>query len=328
MAKQTIEDFRIDISHEQSFRYLQAKQYDHNSRIRRLIITDNNVPITFSGKELIVLSLYINGNNYSNTTCPFGDDGYPYITFTESMLSREGDVSCELRIYDSSDSTVTTTFTFMMTVSKAILNQDRVVASSEFNFLNHLVTEASGIPDLIAQFNLSQNEVNELIEKLKADIADYTAQFSSMKTQYTNDFNALLQQINADITSYQSEYNSLKSDITTLQSTITTWYTTAQAAENIRIANETKRQTDTAAAIKNCEKATADTNAAITGANTARDNANAAATEAEKQAAYAQNQGDRVDMALQDFEFRLTTIDGGDLTDTTPSDDVFDGGTL
>lgn len=328
MAKTQPEDFRIDISHEQSFRYLQAKQFDHNSRIRRLIITDNNVPIVFTGKELIDLSLYINGDNYSNTSCSFRDDGYPYIEFTDAMLSRTGDVSCEIRIYDSDEGTVATTFTFMMTVSKSLLNQDRLVSSSEFNILNNLILQANVIPDLIKQFNLSQEQINALIGQVQNDIADYTNQFSTMKTQYTNDFNALLQKINSDITSYKTEYNSLKSDITTLKNTITTWYTTAQAAENTRIANENKRQTDTAKAIENCEKATANTNAAITGANTARDNANSAATEAQKQGAYAQNQGDRVDMALKDFEFRLRTVDGGDLTDTTPAENVYDGGTL
>lgn len=328
MAKAQTEDFRIDISHEQSFRYLQAKQFDHNSRTRRLIITDNNIPLFFTGKELISLSLYANGENYSNTTCPFGEGNYPFVTFTESMLSHTGDVSCEIRIYDSSEATVATTFTFQMTVSKSLLNQDRLVASSEFNILNDLILQANVIPDLIEQFNLSQEEINTLIIKIKSDINDYTTQFSTMKTQYTTDFNELLQQINSDITSYQSDYTSLKSDITTLQSTITTWYTTAQATENTRIANETARQTNTAAAIANCETATANTNNAIAGANTARDNANAAATEAQKQGVFAQNQGDRVDMALQDFEFRLRTVDGGDLTDTTPAENVFDGGSL
>ena len=328
MAQAQPEDFRIDISHEQSFRYLQAKQFDHNSRIRRLIITDNNIPLKFTGKELIGLSLYINGNNYSNTTCPFGDDGFPRVVFTESMLSHEGDVSCEVRIYSSSDETVTTTFTFMMTVSKSLLNQDRLVASSEFNILNDLILQANVIPDLVKQFNLTQEQVNALISQIQNDIADYTNQFSTMKTNYTNDFNALLQKINADITLYKSEYNSLKSDITSLKSSITEWYTTAQSAENARIANENKRITDTAKAIENCEKATSNTNTAISDANLARDNANNAATEAQKQGAYAQNQGDRVDIALKDFEFRLRTIDGGDLTDTTPAENVFDGGSL
>ena len=328
MAQTQPEDFRIDISHEQSFRYLQAKQFDHNSRIRRLIITDNNIPLNFTGKELIGLSLYINGDNYSNTTCPFGDDGFPRVVFTESMLSREGDVSCEVRIYSSSDATVATTFTFMMTVSKSLLNQDRLVTSSEFNILNDLILQANVIPDLIKQFNLSHEQINALIKQIQTDISDYTKQFSSMKTKYTNDFNTLIQQINTDITSYKSEYNSLKTEITNLKSSITTWYTAAQAAENTRVANENKRQTDTAKAIANCEKATANTNTAISRANTARDNANAAATEAQTKAVYAQNQGDRVDMALKDFEFRLRTVDGGELTDTTPAENIYDGGTL
>lgn len=328
MAQTQPEDFRIDISHEQSFRYLQAKQYDHNSRVRRLIITDNNIPLSYSGKELIALSLYINGDNYSNTTCNFREDGFPYVVFNESMLSREGDVSCEIRIYDSDGITVSTTFTFQMTVSKSLLNQDRLVASSEFNILNDLILQANVIPDLIKQFNLSQEQVNALIEQIQKDISDYTKQFSTIKTKYTNDFNTLIQKINTDITSYKNEYTSLKSDITSLKTTITTWYTTAQTAENTRITNENKRQTDTAKAIANCEKATADTNAATSEANTARDSANAAATEALSKGAYAQNQGDRVDMALKDFEFRLRTVDGGELTDTTPAENVFDGGSL
>lgn len=340
MAKTQPEDFRIDISHEQSFRYIQAKQYDHNSRTRRLVITDSNIPIPLTGKELITLSLKINGNNYSNTTCNFGEDGFPYVTFTEDMLKYEGEVICELRIWysgnadesiinnDEKKEGVVTTFNFGLEVSKSILNRDRLVASSEFNILNDLIIKANAIPDLIKQFNLSQEQINVLIGQVQNDIADYTSQFSTMKTKYTNDFNALIQQINTDIASYKSEYNSLKSDITTLKTSVTNWYTTAQAAENTRIANETKRQTDTAKAIENCEKATANTNAAITGANTARDNANSAAIEAQNKAAYAQNQGDRVDMALQDFEFRLRTVDGGDLTDTTPAENIYDGGTL
>lgn len=322
------EDFRIDISHEQSFRYLQAKQFDHNSRIRRLIITDNNIPIPLTNKELVTLSLWINGENYSNTTCPFREDGFPYVTFKESMLSHTGDVSCEIRIYDSDGVTVSTTFTFPMTVSKSLLNQDRLVASSEFNILNDLILQANTIPDLIKQFKLSQEEVNALIVKIQGDIANYINQFDTMKTQYTNDFKSLIQQINSDITSYSTQFDSLKSEVTALKTTVTNWYTDAQAAEKIRIANEAERQTNTATAITNCETATANTNAAIAGANTACDNANTAANYANTKGLYAEEQANRAEQALQDFEFRLRTVDGGELIDTTPSENLYDGGTL
>ena len=241
MATQIIEDFRIDISHEQSFKYLQAKQYDHNSRVRRLVITDNNIPITFKGTEVIALSLEINGENYSNTTCPFDDDGYPYITFTEAMLSRTGDVHCEIRIYDNSESSVTTTFTFTMTVSKSLLNQDRLVSSSEFNILNDLIVQAAAIPDLIKDFNLNQEEAKKLIETLKENIQKYSTEFNEIKNKYTSDFNKLLERINSDITSYQETFNTLNENLTHLQTNITLWYSEAQEAENKRVEQENKR---------------------------------------------------------------------------------------
>lgn len=321
MATQIIEDFRIDISHEQSFKYLQAKQYDHNSRIRRLVITDNNIPITFKGTEVIALSLEINGDNYSNTTCPFGDDGYPYITFTEAMLSRTGDVNCEIRIYDNSESSVTTTFTFTMTVSKSLLNQDRLVSSSEFNLLNDLLIQAAVIPDLIKNFNITQEEAKELINTLKEDIERYSTEFAEIKNKYTSDFKQLIEQINENITSYQDDFNTLHESLTLLQTNITGWYTEAQEAENKRVDQENKRQTSSAEAIKNCEIAVANATSATEAATTAGDRANQAALMAE-------NQVNRVEDALQDFEFRKRTVDGGDLSDTGSIENLYDGGTL
>ncbi|MCI8454150.1 MAG: hypothetical protein HFE84_06000 [Lachnospiraceae bacterium] len=261
----TCEDFVIDIAHKQSFRYLQAKQYDHNSRKRRLIITDSNQPIPYKGTEYIVFSMYLNGENYSNTSCPFEADGYPYLTFTESMLSRAGDVDCEIRIYDNRDQdhdTVITTFTFRITISKTLLNHDRLVKSSEVEFLNNLILQALGIPDLVqeSQANLAQ-------------------------------IHSMIVQVNQDITSYQTEYSALSAEAKELITDVSDFLTTAQAGETVRMENETarieaerlrqlaetnrisqaesfaaaeavrvrqeqERQTDTAAAVSNAETAT------------------------------------------------------------------------
>lgn len=213
----TCEDFRIDIAHEQSFKYLQAKQYDHNSRKRRLIITDSNVPITYSEdrKEYITLSMSKGDNNYANVSCPFEDDGYPYITFTEGMLSEEGDIECELRIYDSEEGSIITTFTFMMTVSKSLLNHDRLVNSEEFNILNTLILQAVTIPDLVDEVNESLTEINNSIE-----------------------------QVNSDIESYQNEYNTITSEIKSFQTEATEWYEQAQEAESARVTAEEERQSN------------------------------------------------------------------------------------
>ena len=199
----TCEDFRIDIAHEQSFKYLQAKQYDHNSRKRRLIITDSNIPITYSDArtEYITLSLSLGNDNYSNTSCPFGEDGYPYITFTDSMLSKAGDISCELRIYDSKGGTIITTFTFMMTVSKSLLNHDRLVESSEFDILNNLILQALELPDLIEEIKEQKEIVDQLIIDVKTDITEYRETFTQLSNEaqgLINDVEEFLENVTAE----------------------------------------------------------------------------------------------------------------------------------
>ena len=233
----TCEDFKIDVAKTQSFKYLQAKQFDHNSRKRRLIITDSNIPIKYSDdrSEYITLSLYINGRNYSNTSCPFESDGYPYITFTESMLSEVGDVSCEIRIYDHQNGSVITTFTFMMTVSKSLLNQDRLVESSEFNILNDLILQALAISDMLDKYEENDRIINDAII-----------------------------QINNDISSYRNEYTLLSNEAQGLVNDVENYLIDIQTeeanrvnAENSRIAAELQRQKDISEKIDEVEQRTA-----------------------------------------------------------------------
>lgn len=298
----TLEDFRIDIAKVQSFKYLQTKQFDHNSRKRRLIITDSNIPIKYSDErsEYITLSLSINGDNYSNTSCPFEDDGYPYITFTESMLSKVGDVDCEIRIYDHKNGNIITTFTFMMTISKSLLNQDRLVESSEFNILNDLILQALAIGDLLKEYEANK----EIID-------------------------ALIVQINNDISNYQQNYTELSNEARNLISDVSDYLDNARneelnriAAENDRVLAEEKRQKDTTdkindieqrtnEAISNTESAITDAVTATNDANTATQNANNAAAEALNSASEANMAKDQCLAAIENLHWEIHELDGG-----------------
>ena len=199
----TCEDFVIDIAHDQSFKYLQAKQFDHNSRKKRLIITNSNVPIQYSStrSEYITLSLSINGDNYSNTSCPFENDGYPYITFTESMLSRYGDIDCELRIYDHIDGTIITTFTFMLSVSRSLLNHDKLIKSSEYNILNTLILQALAIRDMFDEYESNKIMIESFISQAKNDIENYQNQFLSLSSNVNILINNKLDELEEKVSS-------------------------------------------------------------------------------------------------------------------------------
>ena len=330
-----INDFTIDVGKQQSFKYLWAKQYDHNARRYRLVITNQNVPLTLTGKEYIVLSLEDSGgNNYSNTSCPFGDDGYPYITFTDSMLSREGDIKCEIRVYDQKGDSIATTFTFNMEVSRSLLSQSRMVESSEFNILNDLISQAIQVTALLEDFKENKTEIERLIA-----------------------------QINADITSYRSDYNSLSQQTQELIDQVQTFLTTVQQSENDRVAAENARvqaeqlrqsgydskvaeveqrtaeaiadvksQTATAIsdmqtaydqktqdvetrvlnAISDATEATGRANTATESANSATDNAKAATEAATTSAVSANSARDACLAAIETLKYTMVDLDGGE----------------
>ena len=330
-----INDFTIDVGKQQSFKYLWAKQYDHNARRYRLVITNQNVPLALTGKEYIVLSLEdSSGNNYSNTSCPFGDDGYPYITFTDSMLSREGDVKCEIRVYDQKGDSIATTFTFNMEVSRSLLSQSRMVESSDFNILNDLISQAIQITALLEDFKENKAEIEKLIA-----------------------------QINADITSYRSDYNSLSQQAQELIDQVQTFLTTVQQSENDRVAAENARvqaeqlrqsgydskvaeveqrtaaaitdvksQTATAIsdmqtaydqktqdvetrvsdAISDATEATGRANTATESANSATDSAKAATEAATTSAVSANSARDACLAAIETLKYTMVDLDGGE----------------
>lgn len=330
-----INDFTIDVGKQQSFKYLWAKQYDHNARRYRLVITNQNVPLTLTGKEYIVLSLEdSSGNNYSNTSCPFGDDGYPYITFTDSMLSREGNIKCEIRVYDQKGDSIATTFTFNMEVSRSLLSQSRMVESSEFNILNDLISQAIQVTVLLEDFKENKAEIERLIT-----------------------------QINADITSYRSDYNSLSQQTQELIDQVQTFLTTVQQSENDRVAAENARvqaeqlrqsgyeskvaeveqrtaaaiadvKSQTATAISNMQtaydqktqdvetrvsdaisdatEATGRANTATESANSATDSAKAATEAAATSAVSANSARDACLAAIETLKYTMVDLDGGE----------------
>lgn len=308
-----IEDFRIDIAKIQSFKYLQAKQYDHISRKRKLIITDSNIPITYSNDrhEYIVLSMLDGNDNYANVQCPFEDDGYPYITFTENMLSRAGDIKCEIRIYDFKDGTIITTFDFNIEIVPSLLSRDRLVNSQEFDVLNNLVLQALAIPGLYEKYSTSLNELNILVQNLKTDIDNYRVEFTNL----SNEAQGLI----SDVENFLNDVQTAESDRVN--------------AEIEREKAENKRQQDTTNKINEIEQrttasidlitsradtviaeaTTATTNAenATQLAQNAIDNANNAADIALKNANDANNARELCLEAIESLRWERVTLDGG-----------------
>lgn len=330
-----INDFTIDVGKQQSFKYLWAKQYDHNARRYRLVITNQNVPLALTGKEYIVLSLEDSGgNNYSNTSCPFGDDGYPYITFTDSMLSREGDIKCEIRVYDQKGDSIATTFTFNMEVSRSLLSQSRMVESSEFNILNNLISQAIQVTALLEDFKENKAEIEKLIAQINADITSYRSDYNSLSQQAQE----LIDQVQTFLTTVrqsesdrvvaenarvqaeqlrQSGYESKVADVEqrTATAIADVKSQTATAISDIQTAYDQKTQdveTRVSDAISDATEATGRANTATESANSATDSAKAATEAATTSAVSANSARDACLAAIETLKYTMVDLDGGE----------------
>lgn len=330
-----INDFTIDVGKQQSFKYLWAKQYDHNARRYRLVITNQNVPLALTGKEYIVLSLEdSSGNNYSNTSCPFGDDGYPYITFTDSMLSREGDIKCEIRVYDQKGDSIATTFTFNMEVSRSLLSHSRMVESSEFNILNDLISQAIQITALLEDFKENKAEIEKLIAQINADITSYRSDYNSLSQQtrelidQVQTFLTTVQQSendrvaaeNARVQAEQLRQSGYESKVADVEQRTATAIAdvksqTATAISDMQTAYDQKTQdveTRVSDAISDATEATGRANTATESANSATDSAKAATEAATTSAVSANSARDACLAAIETLKYTMVDLDGGE----------------
>lgn len=314
---------RVDVSQETSYVFTKCKQYDHLSRKFRILITDKGIPISLSGKEQIRIRMWAEGESD-----PYVDkwldepweDGYPVLTLTSHMLSKIGVVDFEFVIQEIGSASSISTRVQHLSIQKSLIDYDGLVSSEDFDVLSHLIAQAITIPDLIGDFNANQEEINALIAK-----------------------------INTDIKSYQTTFNQLSSDAQDLIKSLQSYLDAAIAAENTRIENENKRvaaekkrQSDTATAITQLEdsktqviKEVADV---LTEVNLAKEQTNQATSDAQTAtdevrkigqdvAVQGQEAVDKVNAAIQNLEYSIIDMDGGNAS--TVEDDytnVYDGG--
>lgn len=252
---QTVKTIKLDVSAEQSFVYLKCKQYDSNSRIYQIILTDQNKPMTtLTGNELITATMLRSDGKSVDTVCQW-DNGKVYLTMTDGMLSVAGDGTLEIRVYNSNSTEIISTMIAHVNVQNSTLPYDRMIKSDEFNVLNNLILSVMNIQE-------TADEVNRLIVKIKTDIATYEADYGALSQEATdliNDLNVFL----ADVQTQENQRNTNENQ--------------RIANENARNQAEQKREADSAAAITNVNNAisnlTNTTNQSIVDANNKIDQA-------------------------------------------------------
>lgn len=173
---------KLDVAHEQSYIYLKCKQYDHNSRIYRLILTNEHIPIILAGTELVTVHIKRADGTYIDDVCQW-KNGNLYLTMTDSMLAVAGDAAMEVKVFDGNKE-ILSTMTNHVKVERSMLPYDRMVASNEFNVLNHLIQSVLNAGEYA-------DELGKLLDDFRKRLNEYEKEFG----QLSNEGRALIEDL-------------------------------------------------------------------------------------------------------------------------------------
>lgn len=178
---------RADVSQEMSYVYEKVKQYDNLSRKYRIMITDKGNMVSLKGNEAIRIRMWADGES-----APYIDDwldepwenGYPILIMTSRMLSKVGKVKYEFVIQEPGSPAVISTRQQNLLIQKSLIDYDGIIASEDFDVLSHLIGQATTIPDLINDINVSLEDVSNKISEVNSTMAEYERQMQTYATEY------------------------------------------------------------------------------------------------------------------------------------------------
>jgi len=178
---------RADVSQEMSYVYEKVKQYDNLSRKYRIIITDKGNMVSLNGNEAIRIRMWADGESIPYVDKWLDDpweNGYPILIMTSGMLSKVGKVKYEFVIQEPGSPALISTRQQNLLIQKSLINYDGLIASEDFDVLSHLIGQATTIPDLINDINVSLDDVSNKISEVNSTMAEYERQMQIYATEY------------------------------------------------------------------------------------------------------------------------------------------------
>ncbi len=219
-----IQQYIVDFASNNNFLFVKGIQGDgYGTRFVDISLLNDAQPYTINPDDVEVV---IRGTKPDNKSifnaCEIINDNTIRAEITQQMSAISGKSGYEISIIAKKENRVLTSFPFFIMISKSSFDVGYVVSSDEFGFL----------VDKINKVNTLEVDIVKIIEDTLELNEESKFQTESCKTATNEAIEAT---------------NSLKD-----------FHSTAEEAENQRIANEEKRQSDTATAIQNTEKATRD----------------------------------------------------------------------
>lgn len=159
----------LDLSRK-TYTIVDIAQYDRDSRILNITITDKGKPVVLDNNYKVVIKYLKTDNTFVLNDCDIKDDGTVEVIFTEQMCASDGECRGELMITKSANSAdskakVIHTMPFIANVEKAVFPDNTVTSTYECSTLNRLISEESErVNTLIETTDTANNAIDKMNE--------------------------------------------------------------------------------------------------------------------------------------------------------------------
>lgn len=134
------EEIKIDVSREYGGRLLMAKQYDQNSRILRIRLTNGGEPINVDHTEYAIFKAQRIDGEHRTYEATVNEDGTISVTLTEWALEIGHNIRCEIIVVDANAKRKLTSARFVIFVEASISPDEEMAEDEKYNFLINLIS--------------------------------------------------------------------------------------------------------------------------------------------------------------------------------------------
>ncbi len=124
-----------------SYKSILAKQYDNQTRYISIRCTNFGQDFPLNQNFTAEIKILTPDGRPIFDLIPIQEDGTLLLELTESILAYPGKADAEIRIRD--EDKLLSTMTFQIMIEPSVYDDDRIIASEEFNALNDLIKEAT-----------------------------------------------------------------------------------------------------------------------------------------------------------------------------------------
>lgn len=186
---QNYQNITLDVNNRVEYKYINAKQGDHNSRFLNITLVENGNKIIPTGRSRATFRCLKPDGKICFNNSIINDDGSITVCLTQQILAVKGTVRADISLIEGS--TVLSSATFFIQVESSPLSEKGALSSDEFLVLIEKIEEVDAL----------SSKVQNAAEKME------TAENG------LNELNLHIESINQNVESVQNEVQTIKDDI-------------------------------------------------------------------------------------------------------------------